>query len=600
MLNRQRCSPLLRFGRLASLAIAALISSGGPAEAQTIEPLKEAGVAVTPNVRLNNQQLASRFLGQATSGATQAEIDSLSAALSKENDAAFADWLRAQYAKPISPADFSLTILRTTYDNKTVATGFGTHAPDAGAIRAGLMISDDANVLRRRVAYALSEIFVVSDQGNMLAGASEGLCDWYDMLFRDAFSDFGTILKDVTYHPVMGEFLSSEGNAKAGYFNPDSRPDENYAREVMQLFTIGLLQLHPDGSLVADAKGQTIPTYSQPEITEVARVFTGLRAPMGLAMKRGNKAKGEPEFVEKESKVRYGAMVTEAKKHDTGAKTFLGVTLPAGQTAEKDIADTLELLCQHPNAGPFFARALIQHMVTSNPSPAYIRRVAEVFRSSKGNMKDVVAAVLLDVEARDPAQALNQTYGKLREPWLRNTQLARAFHAKPAATNPQYPLYGRTLLPQLAQYPLSAPSVFNFFLPNYEPPGPVSHRNADATDTSTLLVAPEFQIVNSNTALLTPNYLMDVIYFDPTVPRRNNRIMTLDFTPQIGLAGDAAALVENVNTLLTGGVMSDRTRGIIMKTVDQLTPTSDPVVLTARVRTAIYLTMLSPDYAIQK
>jgi len=568
--------------------------------AQKMVPADDDGVEAAANIDLNNDQLAARFLDQATAGATPEEVALLSKALAARPTTAFAEWLNNQYAKPVNPEDLSLTILRGAFANDTVDSNFRQHSPEAAAIRAGLMISDTNNELRRQVAYALSQIFVVSDQDDeQLEAESEGMCDWNDMLFRDAFSDFYTILHDVTYHPMMGSFLSSAGNAKAGFYNVSSRPDENYAREVMQLFTIGLVQLNLDGSAAADANGRALPTYTQPEITEVARVFTGLIYPQALATIRGkgaDKDKVVPSTTPET--VLYGQDRVDERRHDRGTKSFLGKTLPAGQGAEKDIDDTLHILSDHPNTAPFFAKGMIQRLVTSNPSPGYVKRVAQAFLDSKGDMKTVISAILLDDEARNPSYAHQETFGKLREPWLRVTQLSRAFHAQPDTAQPIFPAYRHPILPDTGQYPFSAPSVFNFYLPNYQPPGIVSERNANATDTSTLLVAPEFQIVNSNTALLTPNLIMDLINYE--TGNSQSRLWALDLTPQISLAKDPAALVDNVSTLLTGGTMSARSRNIITDAVNRLMPANDKNVLKERARTAIYLTMISSDYAIQK
>ncbi len=425
------------------------------------------------------------------------------------------------------------------------------------------------------------------------------MCDWYDLLYKDAFTDFHTILTDVTYHPVMSDFLSDAGNAKAGFFNKNSRPDENYAREVMQLFTIGLVQLNLDGTPKIDGEGHAIPTYSQNEIPEVARVFTGLMYPMGDVMSGVKGPSGVITMVTKQGQVRVGRDIIQERRHDTGEKSFLGQSLPEGQTAEKDIADTLDILCNHPNCAPFFAKGMIQRLVTSNPSPEYVRRVAQAFLDSKGDMKTVISAILLDDEARNPAYARRETYGKLREPWLRITQMARAFQAKADTQQPYYPLSEKLMLNKLAQYPLSAPSVFNFYLPNYQSPGVVSERNATATDATNLTVDPEFQIMNSNTALLLPNLIMDSLKSDTPDPKRKS-FLTLDLTTQINLANDPAALINNVSTLLTGGTMSDHSRTVITEAVGKVLPDNDPQVLKERVRMAIYLTMISPDYAVQK
>ncbi len=298
--------------------------------------------------------------------------------------------------------------------------------------------------------------------------------------------------------------------------------------------------------------------------------------------------------------VRFGRDTIEEKRHDRGDKAFLGTKIPGGQDTATDIAAFLQLLCKHQNAAPFFAKGMIQRLVTSNPSPAYIKRVAEAFKTSNGDMKMVISAILLDEEARDTANAKVPVYGKLREPWLRLTELARAFNAIPATTQPYYGNISRMADIRFGQYPLSAPSVFNFFLPNYQPPGIISDHNANATDSTTLLVAPEFQIMNSNTALLTPNYLLQLIHTDPNASLPRNGSFALDLTPQIKLARDPAALVDNVSTILTGGMMGDRTRGIITTAVGKITPANDPAVLKERARMVIYLTMISPDYAVQK
>lgn len=595
-------STTLRQGWSLGFAVAIMVTFSIPVPAQKM-PLEEnnGGTEVTANTQLNNTQLAARFLDQATAGATPKEIASLAAALAQRPDTAFSEWLNDQFSKPVQDSDLSLTIFRGMYDDQTSKTSYHYHARDAAMLRASLMISDNTNELRRMVAYALSQIFVASDQDNPLEQNGEAMCDWYDLLYKDAFTDFHTLLTDVTYSPVMSDYLSSAGNAKAGFFNKNSRPDENYAREVMQLFSIGLVQLNLDGTVQVDGQGHSIPTYSQSEIPEVARVFTGLMYPKGPVTTGKKLPDGTNTLIHVQGQVRFGRDVIDERRHDTGEKSFLSHTLPAGQTAEKDIADTLDILCNHPNCAPFFAKGMIQRLVTSNPSPEYVRRVAQAFLDGKGDMKAVISAILLDREARDPQYAHKEDYGKLREPWLRVVQLARAFQAQPDTQQPFYPLEEKNMLTKLAQYPLAAPSVFNFYLPNYQSPGIVSERNANATDGTTLTVDPEFQVMNSNTALLLPNMIMDSLKSE-NVSDANKRKgwLTLDLTPQIDLAKDPVALVDNVSTLLTGGTMSDHTRGVITDAVGKLEPDNDPAVLKERARMAIYLTMISPDYAIQK
>jgi len=589
--------------------MAATVACSGLAQAQRMELPASDGVQITPNTELNTAQLAARFLDQATAGATPEEVASLASALAAHPDTAFSDWINDQFAKPIQPGDLSLNLYHAAYDievakavkpdaanPKNPLKGYGLAQP----IRGSLMIGDRTHELRRMVAYSLSQIFVIGDIGSDLTGQAEAMCDFYDLLNKDAFTDFSTLLTDVTYHPAMSLYLSSSGNAKAGFYNKNSRPDENYAREVMQLFTIGLIQLNEDGSIVTDTKGHAIPTYGQPDVTEIARIFTGLKIPVGMINVYGEDKDGNTTVALKRMLIMSGRDTLDESRHDTGGKTFLGTSLPAGQDTTKDIGDFLQILCKHPNTAPFFARGMIQHMVTSNPSPAYIKRVADAFKASNGDMKAVVRAILLDEEARNPAYAKQTLYGKLREPWLRFTELARGFNAQSQPMQPTYAVNARISLINLGQYPLSSSSVFNFYLPNYQPPGPIAELTTTASESATLIVAPEFQIMNSNTALLTPNYLMSLIYGSSEKYKPNTGMFNLDLTPQINLAGDPAALVDNINTLLTGGTMSDRTRNIIIHAVDQITPANDPAVLKERARTAIYLTMVSPDYAVQK
>ncbi|HEY5791711.1 MAG TPA: DUF1800 family protein [Chthoniobacterales bacterium] len=578
------------------LAIPAHGKEAPPAFASN-PPASITATAAPSDRRLTGEQLASRFLNQATFGATPEEITALSASLAAKGDAAFSDWIDAQFQKPVSEKDLALPTFRAAFPPDYPKSGYREHTHEGGALRASLMIRDNDHPLRRRVAYALSQIFVVCEEGGLF-GSPEGMCDWSDLLFQNAFTDFLTLLKAVTYHPVMASYLSLNGNAKAGYYNPGSRPDENYAREVMQLFTIGLVRLNPDGSYVTDAAGRTIPTYDQTTITEMARVFTGLNYPAGT-VEYTTLRDGKRQRLTREGNVRFGACVTKEKKHDTEAKSFLGASLPAGQDTKKDIDDTLQILASHPNTAPFISKALIQRLTTSNPSPAYVKRVAETFAAGQGEMKAVVRAILLDEEARDPRNVNNDQFGKLREPWLRVTQLARAFRAQPAEKQPWFPVYARDLLPKLGQFPFWAPSVFNFYLPSFQPAGAVAERNARIPDNAVPIVAPEFQIMNSNTALLLPNYLMDCLEAQK-VSNKPKRPIVLDLNPQANLAQNAGELVANVDILLTSGTMSPGTRQVITEAVEALTPAADPKVRRERAKMAIYLTLVSPDYAIQR
>jgi uncharacterized protein (DUF1800 family) len=600
---------LLRWVSAIGLAVLTPLASANPAGTGLPN-----AVEAVPHLQLNNQDLAARFLAQATFGGTPEEIDALARRLQASPKTAFADWIDDQMKRPVTPTDLSLNVFRTAFPPDYPRSGYRHHTNDAAAVRASLMISDDQLELRRKVAYVLSQIFVVSDHNTNLISSPEGMCEFDDILVKDAFGPFLTVLSDVTYDPVMLEYLTLLGSAKAGFYNPGSRPDENYAREVMQLFTIGLVKLNLDGTVVTDAKGRAIPTYDQPTITEVARAFTGLILPTAMTEALAGPAdlktmdltgidlSGDKKFhlvVVKKGHPRLGRDAIDEKHHDTGAKSFLGATLPAGQTTEQDINQTLAILARHPNTAPFLAKAMIQHLATSNPSPDYVKRVSLAFLNNQGSIGALVKAVLLDPEARNPAEAKSDQFGKLREPWLRYTQLARAFKAERADTAPYVPAVKNYLLARLGEFPFAAPSVFNFYLPTYQSPGVVAQRNRGASDAKTLVVDPEFEIMDSNTAFTLPNLFLDILD-EKGGKGAKAQLPTLNLAPQMALADDPKALVDNVDLLLTAGMMSDRTRSIITQAVAELAPVDNDTVRRERAKLAIYLTLLSPDYAVQK
>lgn len=434
---------------------------------------------------------------------------------------------------------------------------------------------DGEDQLRQRVAFALSQIMVVSQLG-ALEGAPWALADYYDTLAEHAFGNFRELMEAVTLHPAMGIYLSMLGNEKP---NPalNIRPDENYARELMQLFTIGLVELNPDGTVRTDAEGQPIPTYDQSVIEGFAHVYTGWHFA------------GAPGFDE--------ARITPYNQtvpmqlypefHDTGAKKLLGgVVLPAGQSGEDDLRDALDNVFNHPNVGPFIATRLIERLVTSNPSPAYVRRVAATFDDNgagvRGDLAAVVRAVLLDPEAR-PAGALDSD-GKLKEPLLRLTQLWRAFEARSAEGG--YPFgYAYVLL---GQGPLQAPSVFNFFSPSYAPPGEIRDRG---------LVAPELQIATEyQNTLFTNLMLLQAFVNNSANPDLAPGDVAIDIGEEMSIAADADALVSRVAEKLLAGEISPVLRQEAVGMVERI-PATDAA---ARAAEAVYLVASSPEYAWQR
>ncbi len=465
--------------------------------------------------------------------------------------------------------------------------------------------------LRQRVAFALSQIFVVSDRVDELADAPEGLASYYDVLVRGAFGNYRDLLLEVTLHPVMGLYLSHLNNRRAdpltGRF-----PDENYAREVMQLFSIGLYELAPDGSRRLDATGRPIPTYGNPQIVEFARVFTGL----GPGGPEGEFGSDEVDFTR--------PMRIYQAFHDRGEKRLLGDTvLPAGRRGMRDVEAAIDHLFQHPNVGPFIGRRLIQRLVTSNPSPAYLKRVSAAFDDNgdgvRGDLEAVVRAILLDPEAVSPAD--RPPFGQVREPLLRHIAFLRAFRAW--SESGSFLELGYRFEEELLQHPLSAPSVFNFFAPDHQPKGlewvapelqitttstivNMANLIEDATRHEEWTELPELGLI----CLEEPEACIDLVacrdeqcfesLADELIEELGEDVyehygVELDFEDELELAeDDVAALLDRIDLLLTRGTMLPHTRGVLQTAVS---PLEDPE---ERLRLALYLTLISPDYAVAR
>ncbi|MCH7227511.1 DUF1800 family protein [Haloferula sp. A504] len=523
---------------------------------------------------------AARFLMQASFGPTPESID-------RVREIGYEAWIDEQLALPPSrlrpyvqeikrdAADGRLDPLYDFNEGGGYVTGYNVTTPWA---RHAI---DAPDQLRQRVAFALSQILVVSRRDAQLAERVEGLATYYDMLIDQAFGDYGGLLHDVSLHPVMGWYLSHVGNQKADPSIPRF-PDENYAREIMQLFSIGLWDLNMDGTRKTDEFGQPIETYGNGEITELARVFTGLffDAPWGW----GSGGWADDHYVK--------PMVMHPDYHDFESKTLLGgIVIPArdpsAENGLRDIRDAVDSLVRHPNTAPFISKKLIQFLVTANPSPAYVGRVAAVFADdgsgARGNLGAVVKAILLDSEAR--AVPTDPAFGKTREPVIRTMHLARLM--KLTEAHPDFVWWNpeRTHYAYSFQEPLLSPNVFNFFTPEYQAPGEI--RNAG-------LVSPGFQIVDSYSAISFPNLLWEYlnegyasgwsIRFDP------------DHHELLKVAGDHETLVDRVNLLLCAGNMSARTRTAIL---DAFAATPD---LTAKdkVVVALWTTINSPEGATQR
>jgi uncharacterized protein (DUF1800 family) len=506
---------------------------------------------------------APRFLTQATFGPTTADI----AALQSQG---YAAWIANQMALP-------QTSHRTATDADAAAfPGTGQTAANQNNRQAAwwLVSVTAPDQLRQRVAFALSEIFVTSDVASELANEADGLASYYDLLGADAFGNFRQLLQDVTLSPAMGNYLNMLRNAAA---NPakGTSADENYAREVQQLFTIGLNELQPDGTLMLDPTGLPIPTYDQNEIVQTANVFTGWGYYSTAA---------SPSF--------YGApadfddpMMVYPKYHDETQKTVVNnIVIPANQTGATDLAAELDALFNHTNTGPFICAQLIQRLVTSNPSPAYVYRVAQVFANdgtgTRGNLAAVIKAILLDYEARSPVPAADSGFGKLKEPLLRMTGLYRAFGA--ASSEGRFPIFSAQNA--LGQAALRSQTVFNFFDPGYVQQGMLA---------SAGLLAPEFQITTASTAVSVPNDIYAAVY----TPTPTASTIVLDLSPLTANASNPAAMTATLNQLLCGNGMSAQTQQLVESAISSAPAATAPATLA---QMALYLAATSPDAAVQR
>ena len=437
--------------------------------------------------------------------------------------------------------------------------------------------------LRQRVAFALSQIFVVSDIGRTLANGQYGITHFYDQLRQQAFGNYRELLETVTLSPVMGLYLSMLQNAKADPAT-NTRADENYAREVLQLFSIGLYELNADGT------SQGNNTYTQDQIEAFARVFTGWNYKDAGVWER--KFFSSPDLL--------SPMEPFEAFHDTGSKTLLnGVVAPSGLSARADLELALDNIFNHPNVGPFIGKQLIQRLVTSNPTPAYVQRVASVFNNDgagvRGNLKAVVRAILLDSEAR--IDYTGTQFGKLREPVIKMAHLWRAFdvqRGQQSTARGEFNTFSpslENLETDFGQAVLRSPSVFNFFKPDFAPNGAV--RDAG-------LAGPEFEILTENNLVRGTNRItQQIIRHYATSPNSLDLNPSyLDYADELAIAADSDALLDRLDLLLTNQMMSADMRSILKNHIDSLPDDSDG--LSQRVRDAISLIVVSPEYSVQR
>ena len=537
-----------------------------------------------------NDAEAARFLLQAQFHAADADI----AALRSQG---YAPWVSAQLNAPAAQTGVQWLDSRG-YGTPNAATSFFDQPyPADFMIWQQLMQSPDG--VRKRLALALSEFFVVSLSSVELEWRSHSVARYWDLLVEGTRSNFRQLLEEITLSPAMGVFLNTRGNQKE---NAQGRqPDENYAREVMQLFTIGLYQLNLDGTEKRAADGSKLPSYTMADVTGLARVLTGWDLDASQTSITVVNGRNIPD-----TSVAIRRMALNASRHSMLAASFLGTTVAANTEGAAALKTALDTLFNHPNVGPFFGKQMIQRLVTSNPSPAYVARVATVFNNNgegvRGDMKSVFAAILLDDEARGPAGLSAPAFGKLREPMVRFVQWGRTFGLNSAAGSWKLDQQG-SAADQLGQSPLRSASVFNFFRPGYVPPS-----TALATSQQ---VAPEFQIVNESTVGGYLNYMQDRIrngfnVDSAGVPEHtynsNTRDITASYTAELALVLDATALVNRLNLLMCAGQLSAGTRTLMINALNatSVTAASSASAKLDRVCGAVLMVLASPEYLVQK
>ncbi len=513
-------------------------------------------------------QDAARFLTQSTFGLGQeADIASL-------QDKGYALWLWEQFNQ--APR-LHVSYVDVQKERNKDQQGVGRPKEEMSYEAVWQQWLYEDGQLRARVAFALSQIVVISNVAPDIRPYA--MSSYMDMLNKNAFGNYRQLLRNVALHPAMGYYLNMINSEKADPAT-GARPNENFAREVLQLFSIGLVQLNADGSPQLDASGRPLPSYDESVVQGFARAFTGWSYP---------NATGWDQADEESKEAWTEPMKPFTAQHEAGTKKLLnGTTLSGGQSPEKDVSDALDNIFNHPNVGPFIGRQLIQRLVTSNPSRAYVGRVAAVFgdngQGSRGDLRALVAAVLLDPEARSEPTA---NFGKQREPVVRLANFLRATAAK-ADNGINAIHYLENADNGLGQSPLLSPSVFNFFSPNFRPAGPIAQAG---------LVAPEFQITTETTVVGGLNFFASLV--------RNRGYgyaeskLNMDFSPWDALAGDVDALISRLNAMFFNHQMTAPTTARFKRMLEAIVAT-DADGRHLRVESAFILASLSPEYIIQR
>ena len=530
---------------------------------------------------------AARFLSQATFGPDSGAINALA-------NSSLDAWLSAELAKPAT-LHLADVLARFPADGRFFDEQ-GNPLPEivfaaSDSFWEKAITADDQ--LRQRMAFALSQILVISSQSD-LGRAPQTVAAYMDILTEGAFGNFRDLIEQVTYSPAMAIYLTYLRNEKADPAT-DRVPDENYARELLQLFTLGLVELNPDGTPTPGPGGAPIELFDNSDITGLAKVFTGLSF-SGTAFNTPLAAIPYDSF--------YQPLTMFNGFHSFEEKSFLGTTIPANNGGIDSIGRALDVIFAHPNVGPFLARQLIQRFVTSAPSAEYVSRVAAAFdrgdytlpsgtqigSGDRGDLAATVAAILFDEEARGDRRETDSGFGKLREPVIRFTHWARAFKVNSADASNERLLRDTSSSELLGQHPYRSPSVFNFYRPGYIAPG---------TETGAAgLTAPELQIANASTVMGYPNFL--TIYALGRSPRLNPALaptFVADYTAEAALSADPVALLDHLDLILTHGTLQDETRASITEALAVIDSSSQAGRL-VRAQLASVMVMTSPEYVV--
>jgi uncharacterized protein (DUF1800 family) len=535
---------------------------------------------------------ASRFLDQAAVSHDLSEVSNVM-------NMGYEAWIDDQFTKPVSHILPEMEViwhdLKVLYANNGIDTSdiFGPYSKHYNyALWTVMMTHED--YLRQRVAQALSEILVISMNSD-LRDWGESLSSFYDLLLDNTFGNYYDILNDVSKSVPMGYYLSHINNPKTDT-TANIRPDENYAREIMQLFSIGLYKLNIDGTPKRDSDGNPIPTYDNADIKEMAKIFTGLGCG---ALENRNNWPYTPIFG-------VGLWAIDKTKpmqmfndhHEPGPKVILKditIDIPGDGMAEVD--SVISYLFHHDNVGPFISYRLIQRLVKSNPSPAYVARVASAFNDNgngvRGDMQAIIKAILLDEEARSGEYMNEESAGMVKPPFLRYASFLREI----PLDNPSGKFWnnGFSFLDKTLHWPLAAPSVFNFYLPNHQPIGDFIELD---------LVSPELKIHNTSSAINYVNNTHEMINWNAWYDWEDNDIINTDvWVDLIGLMNESDDIEKMINMLdihITNGQLSEYTRQNMRDAMNALYWTWDEDWRWHRASLLTYLFLISPDYVVLK